>query len=531
MKLLLTSVFGPFGVDDEFGTRDSKLELYHNQVTREQGIFSIRSNHFYRSYGLYLIAENIDVPTVVLDFPSRRRFVQELRKGYDHVGITFIASNFAKVKRMAELVRKHSPKSKIILGGHGAMIPDIEKLVSCDHVARGEGVAWMRSYFGEEISKPIRHPVIPTRGTRTLLGIQKSTNSGFLLTGNGCPLGCKFCSTSHLFDKKYVPFLKTGKEVYDVAERFEADLGVKSFFVLDENFALQKDRLLELGDLMVKNDKRWEFDVFSSANAILEIGLENFARLNIKRAWLGVESRLHPYDKNRNVDMAGLVGALQDHGIAVLASMILAEDVHTKENVWDDIDYALSLNPDFIQFSLLSPLPQTTLHRDMKNQGRILDEVPYSDYHGQTRIWFKHPSFTPEESTELLKRAFVKDYHTLGPSVLRLFRTKLRGHKYLRNSTDPWFRKRSESLARDCKASYPLLSAVAAMAPVKNVRELALRAMDEYKAEFGPPTVKQQMRGLYVGAKARYTGLKYALLGDIEQHKTVYTEYRAQDRA
>jgi hypothetical protein len=65
------------------------------------------------------------------------------------------------------------------------------------------------------------------------------------------------------------------------------------------------------------------------------------------------------------------------------------------------------------------------------------------------------------------------------------------------------------------------------MAPVKNIRELAMQAMDEYKTEFGPPTVKQQMRGLYVGAKARYTGLKYALLGDIEQHKTVYTQYRA----
>jgi len=45
MKLLLTSVFGPYGVDDEYGEKENKMELFHNQVTREQGIFSYRFNH------------------------------------------------------------------------------------------------------------------------------------------------------------------------------------------------------------------------------------------------------------------------------------------------------------------------------------------------------------------------------------------------------------------------------------------------------------------------------------------------------
>jgi hypothetical protein len=526
MKLLLTSVFGPFGVDDKYGTKDNKLELYHNQVTREQGIFSIRSNHFYRSYGLYLIAENIKVPTVILDFPSIKRFIQEIKKGYENVGITFIVANFAKAKKMADLVRKYSPKSRIILGGHGSMIPDIEKLISCDHVARGEGIEWMRKYFGEDINKPINHPVIPTKGTRTLLGVTKATNSGFLLPGNGCPLGCRFCSTSHLFNQKYVPFLKTGKEVYDVAERFEREFGVRSFIVFDENFPLQKDRMLEFSDLMVKNKKNWQFDVFSSANAILNVGVENVARMNIKRVWIGVESKLHCYDKNRNVDMAALIGSLQNYGITVLASMILAEEFHTKENVWEDVDYALGLNPDFIQFALLAPMPQTRQYLDLKRQGKLLDHIPYEDHHGQTRIWFSHPAFTPEESGELLKSAFLKDYHTLGPSVLRIYRTKLRGHKNLKNSPDPWFRKRSETLAEECRTSYPFLSAVATIAPVKNIRDLARRTMDEYKSEFGPVTGKQHLREFYINAKARYTSLKYALLGDVEQHKTIYTEYR-----
>ena len=37
-RILFTSVFGPYARDDEYGSRSiNPMELYHNQVTREQG--------------------------------------------------------------------------------------------------------------------------------------------------------------------------------------------------------------------------------------------------------------------------------------------------------------------------------------------------------------------------------------------------------------------------------------------------------------------------------------------------------------
>ena len=103
MKLLLTSVFGPYGVDDEYGEKENKMELFHNQVTREQGIFSYRFNH--ASQGLYFMAENIDMPTTILDFPTFNRFKKELRKGYDYIGISFIIPNFKKARKMTQTIR------------------------------------------------------------------------------------------------------------------------------------------------------------------------------------------------------------------------------------------------------------------------------------------------------------------------------------------------------------------------------------------------------------------------------------------
>ena len=45
-KVLLTSVFGPYAQDDEYGSRKmNPMELYHNQVTRVQGPFSLRMFH------------------------------------------------------------------------------------------------------------------------------------------------------------------------------------------------------------------------------------------------------------------------------------------------------------------------------------------------------------------------------------------------------------------------------------------------------------------------------------------------------
>ena len=76
-RVLLSSVFGPYAQDDEFGSRSiNPMELYHNQVTREQGPFSLRM--FHRSWGIMMIQKNISAPCTVLDFPTREAFAREL---------------------------------------------------------------------------------------------------------------------------------------------------------------------------------------------------------------------------------------------------------------------------------------------------------------------------------------------------------------------------------------------------------------------------------------------------------------------
>ena len=160
--ILLSSVFGPYAQDDEFGSRTiNPLELYHNQVTRAQGSFSLCM--FHRSWGIMLIQSNISAPCTVLDFPTREGFARELMKNhYDIVGISSIIVNMGKVREMCRMVRELSPDSVIVVGGHVAAFPGLEAMVDADHIVRGEGISWMCRYLGENEHAPIRHPALRT---------------------------------------------------------------------------------------------------------------------------------------------------------------------------------------------------------------------------------------------------------------------------------------------------------------------------------------------------------------------------------
>jgi hypothetical protein len=139
------------------------MELYHNQVTRAQGSFSLRM--FHRSWGIMMIQENISAPCSVLDFPTREAFARELTENqYDIVGISSIIVNVLKVREMCRMVRELSPDSVIVVGGHVAAIPALDAMIDADHIVRGEGISWMRRYLGEDeqcAHPPSRHRFRP----------------------------------------------------------------------------------------------------------------------------------------------------------------------------------------------------------------------------------------------------------------------------------------------------------------------------------------------------------------------------------
>ncbi|MHC4220586.1 MAG: B12-binding domain-containing radical SAM protein [Planctomycetota bacterium] len=456
-RVLLSSVFGPYAQDDEYGSQDDEygsrainpMELYHNQVTRVQRAFSVRM--FHRSWGLMLIQANISAHCTLLDFPSLDRFIEQLTTNhYDIVGISAIMPNVDKVRKMCALVREHLPRATVVVGGHIANLPGLDERIDADHIVRGDGVKWMRRFLSEDESRPIRHPhVLSGLGARTA-GINLRAMPGdvaaTLIPSVGCPLGCNFCATSAMFGGKgkFVHFFETGDELFEVMCELERALHVWSFFVMDENFLLYRKRALRLLDLMVEHNKPWALYVFSSANVLRSYAIEQLVGLGISWVWVGLEGKGADFVKLRGTDTRELVRTLQSHGIRVLGSSIIGLEEHTPQNIDEVIEYAVSHSVDFHQFMLYTPIPGTPLHEEFRARGALLDagECADADIHGQLKFNFKHPHITEGTETELLLRAFHRDFEVNGPSISRLVRTTLQGWQRYKDHPDRRIRKR-----------------------------------------------------------------------------------------
>ncbi len=447
-RVLLSSVFGPYAQDDEFGSRSiNPMELYHNQVTRAQGSFSLRM--FHRSWGIMLIQENISAPCTVLDFPARDDFARELRsQQYDVVGISSIIVNVAKVREMCRMTRELSPKSVIVVGGHVAAIPGIEKMIDADHIVRGEGVSWMRCYLGEDENAPIRHPAIVSGFHTRIMGIRlperRGATAATIIPSVGCPMGCNFCTTSAFFGGKgkFVNFFETGDELFDVMQQMETELGVHSFFVMDENFLLHRERAMGLLARMKEAGKVWTMSVFASANAIRKYTMQELVELGVSWLWMGLESPQAGYSKLQGSDTRQLTRELREHGIRVQGSTIIGLEHHTPENIVSEIEHAVSHNTDFHQFMLYTPVPGTPLYQQMVQEGRMLRDVDYADVHGQFKFNFKHAAISREDSKRFLDWAFWRDFEANGPSLYRIARTLLVGWKRYQDWPDARVRER-----------------------------------------------------------------------------------------
>jgi len=461
-KVLLSCVFGPYARNDEYGSREiNPMELYHNQVTRVQGVFSLRM--FHRSFGLMLIQGNIEAPCTLLDFPSLDRFIHEIKHhSYDIVGISSIIPNIGKLIKMCELVRKYLPKATIVVGGHVANKDGIHEIIDADHIVTGDGIKWFRMFLGQDTTAAIRHPLAYSGlGTR-ILGITPRDKPGntaaVLLPSVGCPVGCNFCSTSALFGGKgkFVNFYKTGDELFSVMCQLEEKLKVRSFFTMDENFLLHRKRTLRLLELMQKNNKSWALYVFSSAGVLKSYTIEQLVGLGISWVWMGLEGEQSRYSKLNNIETLPLVRFLQSHGIRVLGSSIIGLENHTPDNIDSVIDYAVSHNTDFHQFMLYTPIPGTPLYEQHRKDGTLLpeSEFPLADTHGQYRFNYRHQHIHNGREEQFILNAFRRDFEVNGPSLARLISTLLKGWQRYKDHPEKRIRDRFAREVKPLRTTY-----------------------------------------------------------------------------
>ena len=510
-KVLLTSVCRPLG--PRHGDAPSVgYELLFSQVTRAQGIFSPRSHHVH--FSLEYIAENLEAPTTVLQYPSKRELIRELERGYDVVGVSFLLATFHRMKEVVALIRRHSPRSEIVLGGYGTVLSDEELRPFGDHFCREEGVAFLRRLLGEpEISMPYRHPMVinPLR----VFGLPVS-RTGVIMAGLGCPNGCDFCCTSHFFKRKHIQLLPTGSDIYQAIERYLDVDPRMAIIIIDEDFLLNRRRAMEFRDCVVRGGKALSIFAFASIRAISKYTVTEILEMGIDGLWIGYEGTRSGFAKQSGRPVAEVLTELREHGINVLASMIVGFPYQTPEVIEEELSGLLALRPGLTQFLIYGPVPGTPFHERVKREG-LLDPSAVSDPDSFYRrgdgfsSLVKHPTMAPAEIEASQRRCFEEDFQRLGPSIYRSVERWHLGHLKLRESPLPHLRRKAERFAAEVRNAYPVFLAGKLLGPNARVRRWIADLEKGIHASLGRPTLKARCQGVVALAMAAWTSLTLKL--------------------
>jgi len=524
-KILLTSVCRPIGPD--CGDASSVgYELLHRQITRAQGIFSPRTVNAH--FGLEYIAENLDSPTVVLQYPSERELIRELKKGYDYVGVSFLMAVMHRMKETVALIRKHSPQSKIVLGGYGTVLKDEELLPYGDHICREEGVAFFRRLLGEpEIPRPYKHPLLVS--WLKVLGIRVS-GTGKILAGLGCPNGCDFCCTSHFFSRKHIQLLPHGRDIFALVERY-LDMNPKLvFLILDEDFLLNRRRAMEFHDCVVNSGRSPSIFAFSSVKAISQYTVTEILEMGIDGFWIGYEGTRSGYAKQQGRPVSEILTEFREHGITVLTSMIIGFDYQDRKVVAAELDELMKLKPALGQYLIYGPVPGTPFYERVIRENKLQDiyttdrDLFYRRADG-FRTMIKHPTLSPEEIEAIQKWCFDEDFQRLGPSLFRVMDGRLLGYRKLKNSPNPVLRRKAEYYARELRKSYPIFLAGRLFGPNPRIRRWIADLESQVHTELGQPTVWERIQSVAALGAAVWTGITLKL--NLFQHpKLTRTAYR-----
>lgn len=457
-RVLLSSVCQPFGVKYGDGFSVTTEGSFH--LLWAQNIFRVHGTN--NQWGIDFIAQNLKTPTTTLHYPTMDQFIREIKKGYDYVGISFLVPTFGKMVPMVEAVRKYAPYSKVILGGYGTVLG--ERLTQyADYICDGEGVAFMRKLLGEDVDTPIEQPIVVE--SQYYFGLRSLPIRGYfghIFAGLGCPNGCDFCATTAYFKRRHIKLLPDGASLVRAIQRIrERYPDIVDFWITDEDFLLDHKRGKDfLEAIRASNLPPLSIGIFSSVRAISQYSASELVEMGIERLWVGYEAKRAGLRKMEGRSYRELFADLHNHGISVLASMMIGFDYQDRETILEEFDELMTLRPSISQFLILFGFIGTPLHDRLVAEGRFIPEMLQDlRKHDGFYCGHTHPRIGSEELNQLLRELYRKEFIRLGPSIFRIPDDWITGYENLKEHPNARVRAKAQKYLNDALLSRPYLKA------------------------------------------------------------------------
>jgi len=503
-RLLLTTAVYPF---PSLPQHEAATDVMGQRFTRGNGLFTMVSHT--HPCGLHLLAQNLQIPSVVLEYPRWAQFCREVAQGYEVIGISAYPFHLDCVFRMCRHIRKVSPTTKIIIGSYAAQallaLGGLGKYGDIiDELVDGEGICHLRRLFGEDTGRPVSQRFFPRNGAGLrYLGKYPRGNTVLLFSGLGCPGGCDFCSTSALYKRKRIELLSP-QSVIEHVRHYLGRLpgGITQFYLIDEDYFRYPNYLLELRRYLTHHPAvlaQADFVAFGSVEYIArfaaEHGWEAIAEAGIGVIFIGVESRNageNGYGKRDRADAKEVFEQLHRLGIRTIGAWIAGFPFQNRETLQEDLEYFISCYPTYQQLSIFSAFPGTPLH-EARHGNTTAPACQFSDYH----FWnpsSSHPEYSNAELLELTEYGYELGNQTWGPCLLRNLDVHLNGIEQCENTASIVLRRYALQLHRKNAAKlYTQLRTMVKYAPNPEVSQRIHDLTRRYHSILGQATLLQEV--------------------------------------
>ncbi len=243
--------------------------------------------------------------------------------------------------------------------------------------------------------------------------IGKGSTFATLVTSRGCPHRCTFCNTPHHRYRSMSP-----GRICDEVQACK-DLGMDEIYFVDDTFNINNERVLGFCDEVSRRDLRFSWTARCRVNGVDARLLHSMKAAGCRRIQFGVEQgtdegleRLQKGVTIRQVEEAFRL--CRQVGIQTVAYFMIGTPTErTRQDVLRTIDYAVSLDSDFVMFNILTPFPGTRLFQEGVDEG-ILSLEPWNRFMSNPSQDFKPPLWEQyldrEELRGLLSLAYRRFY-------------------------------------------------------------------------------------------------------------------------
>jgi len=382
---------------------------------------------------------NIDILDLNIDKSYGIKEMEEKLSEYDLVGITCMSNTFRMVLNICILAKRNGALT--LLGGfHPTLVPTtIDKFECIDMIVRGEGEITFKELLNgkpkqdilglsyRENGKVYHNPDRPFVKNLDDLPFPQNNlvnrkpyhylwvPAWVCESSRGCPFTCKFCCVTKFYNRSYRT--KTPERV--IKELLQIPPKMKLVFFVDDNFTLNKKRIMRICELLQKTrlSKRLFFacqsrvdDIANNPDMVQEmhksgfigffIGFESFTQTSLD----GMEKG-YTLDKVRKC-----VNICHDNGIIVLGSFIIGNVGETIEDTRKMFKLMKDIDIDIIMSHPLTLFPGTKLYDEAVEKGWIDKNLKWDSMISGAKLMMPTADLTVDDIEALVSESYRSFY-------------------------------------------------------------------------------------------------------------------------